>query len=1030
MMREEIVTAGDKILVVDDDERVLQTFSRNLTLAGHRVVTASNGHDALRVYERDQPDIALVDVRMPQMDGFQLLAAIHEREPEAEVILVTGHGDMDMAIEALRAGASDFIPKPIVQSVLQTALRRASERLHLKRELRSTQEALRASEEHYRAITEAAFVGVGTVDLEENITYVNQSFAEMLGYSRPELLGQNLARLTTPAQFAAYREQTTRRREGLRNQYEAMLLRQDGASIDVLISAAPLRDAEGEVHGTLAVVSDISERKRSEDALRQYAEKQAALYAIASAISASLDPDKLLSTVLDMMLPLVGSQAGWVMLPDSRYDNRPYVAAWRGIEEGSLRVEKMDSLPVCGFCTHLLSGGEVLDTPQLRHGCPLLSTAMQEQFEIGDMVLIPLTAGRDLLGLLEIAWPRRRPYTEADGALLTAVGQQIGIALNNAQLYQSARQVDRLRVLNSIGAAAVSSLELDVVLRHVLELTCQALDAAEGSILLRTPEADELVFALTLAGETSGLRGQRISIGQGIAGWVAQHGRTVRVNDVREDVRFYDGIDALIGFETRSLLCTPLQHRDEITGVIEIVNKRKGGFTDEDATLLEAVSAIAAASLANARLFSTTRARADELALLNEIGLALTSTLDSVRVIHSALHQVQRLFHAEGVLLLEPHPQTGELCFVQAVSGPHPVDVPLCLQPGEGLAGWALQHREPALVQRAADDPRFSDQVDRYLNHHTRSLMAVPLLSPNRAIGVIEVSSREEAAYTLEDLRLLQSVASTLTIALENAHLYEEIKTVLREREQAQAQLIHAEKMSALGRLVASIAHEINNPLQSVQGCLTLVEEELQAARCQEKLERYLNVAEVEIQRISAIVRRMRDFYRPARAGFQEVQVCDVLESVLELTNKQLQHSAVTVVREWDAGIPAVRANPDHLKQVFLNLVLNAIDAMPTGGTLHVTVSDEAQETAEGSLPMVCVAFRDSGIGMSQEVLSRLFEPFFTTKEHGSGLGLSISYGIIESHQGWIRVESRAGEGTTFLIYLPQFRHGQPGGNE
>ncbi|MGD1993019.1 MAG: hybrid sensor histidine kinase/response regulator [Anaerolineae bacterium] len=131
-----------RVLVADDDARVRQTFSRNLTLDGYSVLTAADGEEALQVFREELPDIALVDVRMPRLDGFQVLRAIREQDSEAEVILVTGHGDMDTAIEALRAGASDFISKPVEQRTLEAALRRAQDRLRMKRQLRAAQQAL------------------------------------------------------------------------------------------------------------------------------------------------------------------------------------------------------------------------------------------------------------------------------------------------------------------------------------------------------------------------------------------------------------------------------------------------------------------------------------------------------------------------------------------------------------------------------------------------------------------------------------------------------------------------------------------------------------------------------------------------------------------------------------------------------------------------------------------------------------------------------------------------------------------------
>lgn len=172
---------SEKILIVDDDPRVLRTFARNLAVAGHDVLTASHGEEALQIYDQERPAISMVDVRMPDMDGFAVLHAIRERDPAAEVILVTGHGDMSIAIDALRAGASDFIPKPMGQVTLETALQRAQGRLRLKRELRAAQQAL---QEHATELEER------NADLDAFAHTVAHSLKSSLGLivGRAELL--------------------------------------------------------------------------------------------------------------------------------------------------------------------------------------------------------------------------------------------------------------------------------------------------------------------------------------------------------------------------------------------------------------------------------------------------------------------------------------------------------------------------------------------------------------------------------------------------------------------------------------------------------------------------------------------------------------------------------------------------------------------------------------------------------------------------------------------------------------------------
>ncbi|HSJ55693.1 MAG TPA: ATP-binding protein, partial [Anaerolineae bacterium] len=255
--------------------------------------------------------------------------------------------------------------------------------------------------------------------------------------------------------------------------------------------------------------------------------------------------------------------------------------------------------------------------------------------------------------------------------------------------------------------------------------------------------------------------------------------------------------------------------------------------------------------------------------------------------------------------------------------------------------------------------------------------------------------------------------------AIRNAHLYEEVRRLLHEREETQAQLVHSEKMAALGRLTASVSHEINNPVQAVLGCLGLAVEELDEGADEETVDRYLAIAMQELRRIAAIVRRMREFYRPAEHEWDVVDVNDTLEAVVELTRNDLMGRDVQL--ELDLGqVPAVPIRPDQIRQVFLNLILNASDAMPAGGTLTLrTRLDETRLSRRVVDPAVRVEFEDTGTGIAPDVRARLFEPFFTTKREGSGLGLYISHGIVEAHEGEIEVESREGEGTIVRIWLP-----------
>jgi signal transduction histidine kinase/CheY-like chemotaxis protein len=573
---------------------------------------------------------------------------------------------------------------------------------------------------------------------------------------------------------------------------------------------------------------------------------------------------------------------------------------------------------------------------------------------------------------------------------------------------------EQLVALNAISAAAVSSMEPDTVLYQILASTCHMLGADGGSILLRQPDTGDISFAVVVPGDADALRGRRLEPGQGIIGWVAQHGQAICVNDVHQDERWCDGVDLVTGFQTRSVLCAPLIYREEVTGVIEVVSQRVGEFEDQDKILLESVASIAAVALENARLYTTTRARVEELALLNEMGLALTATLDRATVIRAALHQIQRLFQAAGVVLLELDRQTGELCVVRTVFGVQELEVSLRLAPGEGIAGWVLANRQPVLVRDVQSDSRWSTRFDplvaQYLGDQACTLMAVPLLGQDHDIGVVKVFDREPSLYTLDELRTLQAIASTLAVALENARLYDELKAALDARKRTQAQLIQAEKVAALGRLLASLAHEINNPLQALRSSLSLL---MNHEPPEEKRRIYLDLAHQEVERLVGIVERVLGFYRPSKEGPEPVDIDSALDETLLLVHKQLEHGRVTVHRRRPVELPPVQAVAGQLKQVFLNIILNALQAMPGGGELTV---ESGWDDPAGE---VYIVFTDTGAGIPDGEMDLLFEPFFTTRPEGTGLGLTVSYSIVEQHGGRIKVESHVDVGSTFTVVLP-----------
>jgi signal transduction histidine kinase len=288
--------------------------------------------------------------------------------------------------------------------------------------------------------------------------------------------------------------------------------------------------------------------------------------------------------------------------------------------------------------------------------------------------------------------------------------------------------------------------------------------------------------------------------------------------------------------------------------------------------------------------------------------------------------------------------------------------------------------------------------------------LIVPLISKGNLLGILFLPRKLSGMpYQENDLEFVSILTNQLSVAIVNAHLYQSEKEALLELRSAQKRLIESERLAALGRLAASIAHEVNNPLGIIKNYLTIISKSPGATA---DIKGNVTILTEEVDRIARIVRQLLDFYRPTLERQVELDVIEVLDSTLELTSQKLLSMGIEIERKYQKGDIKVNGSPNKLKQVFLNLILNARDVMPNGGKLIVS--------AERHDGFAEIGLSDTGTGISPDELPRVFEPFFTTKkESGTGLGLAVCHGIIASHNGTISALNNPGGGATFLIKLP-----------
>jgi len=513
------------------------------------------------------------------------------------------------------------------------------------------------------------------------------------------------------------------------------------------------------------------------------------------------------------------------------------------------------------------------------------------------------------------------------------------------------------------------------LLRDILEQAVKLADASSASLCLIDPEDQALTIEVSVGLDEETCRRCRLPLGAGVTGWVARHGRTLLVPDVRLEPRY-----VAVREGVRSELAVPLENDGGVLGVINVDSDRVEAFSTATAELLEMLARRCVDAIAYARLYEEVRRKNEQLAALVDIGRELTSMLDLHEVLSAVVGHARRLLGGtRSSLVLE---RNGRFETV------------------------ATDDTEAAGAEfEAAEDSSLSEVFRTGLplvdTAQSSRLLSVPVRTNERVIGVLNVYSAEPRHFRAHETTLLTLLAQQSAVAIENASLFRQVR-------EAGDRLRESEKLAALGRLSAGLAHELRNPLNTLN-VLTYAMED--SGRGHAATATDLEVVRAEIRRMDRLLAQFLDFARPRAPRFRREPVEGILEEISLLIAPEAAKRKVELERTVDGATPPVWADRDQLTQLFLNLALNAIQSMTDGGRLRL----EARAVA-GS---VRVDVRDDGPGIPADVRERLFEPFFTTREGGSGLGLPIALRIVEAHSGELRITSADGEGTTATVWLP-----------
>lgn len=566
-----------------------------------------------------------------------------------------------------------------------------------------------------------------------------------------------------------------------------------------------------------------------------------------------------------------------------------------------------------------------------------------------------------------------------------------------------ASEHERLKLLYQVSQTIHSTLEpqpaLELILREAVRLT----HATSGSVVLINPNTGFLEIQASYGLPPAAER-LRLKVGEGVTGWVARTGQAARVGDVLRDRRYF-----MVRPHTRSELAVPLEVQGELRGVINVDSDRAHAFSEADRTLLEELAVQAARVIHNTWLYEQLRLKASLFETLLKVGETINSTLGLDEALRAITREACGLMGAKmcALLLVDA---TGQWLDLQACfgAGEAYLNKPR-LNINESLLGAVVRRRKPLQVENVQVSSRYQS-VEVARAEGLVSLLSVPLRFAQQVIGTLSVYTGTQHNFSNEEIRILTALADLSGIAIEKARLYERIVTL-------EEQLRQNEKLSALGLLAAEVAHEIRNPLTVMKMLFQSLALDFPTT---DPRQRDVTIITEKMDHLNRIVEQILDFARHSEPQLEPVSVNQLIDDLALLVRHKLTQQNVRLERHLAPNPPPVLADATQLEQAFLNLTLNALEAMPQGGCLAVTTRALRLPRSSPHPTHVAVSFRDTGLGMPLEQRRRVFTGLLhSTKARGTGLGLMIVIRVIQAHRGRVRIASKPNEGTRITVLLP-----------
>jgi signal transduction histidine kinase len=573
----------------------------------------------------------------------------------------------------------------------------------------------------------------------------------------------------------------------------------------------------------------------------------------------------------------------------------------------------------------------------------------------------------------------------------------------NDELAKLTWRFERLNLLYQVSNVIHSTLDPQEALQLIVSEAVRLMHASSGSVVLINPTSGFLEIHAAQGLPSSAARLQ-LRLGEGITGWVARHGQPARVGDVTQDARY---VAARSG--VRSELAVPMEVNGETRGVLNVDSDRADAFSADDQELLQELAVQAAKVIHNTWLYEQLRLKARLFESLASVSRTINSTLNLDEALRVITREACVLMRARmcSLMMLDERREWLDLRASYGAGKAYLQKPRLSVE--ESVLGAVARRKKPLQLENVQTSSHYQN-VEVARREGLVSLLSVPLLFAGQAIGTLSVYTGRPYNFSNEEIRILGALAELSGIAIEKARLYERIVDV-------EEQLRQNEKLSALGLLAAEVAHEIRNPLTVMKLLYHSLNLKFPDADPRAKDARLIDA---KIEHLNKIVERILAFARTTEPQLAPVNLNELIDELGLLVRHKLANQNVKLVCELAPDLPVVMGDAPQLEQVFLNLILNAAEAMPEGGTLAIKSRAIRLPRANEKPTLVSLEFKDTGKGMSEQLQKRAFTAVLsTTKAKGAGLGLAIVGRIIETHRGNIRIKSRLKHGTSIIITLP-----------